>query len=125
MSLKDIMVKLSELHQLTQSSMEVVFRALWPLESLPEDQTTLAQRLQGARDRIETWKVSACREGAREAWAMVKTHYPSMDLGKVAKVGPKGPNGKEIKPKVNYERVMPFVRISEQDCRLDKLIDGL
>ena len=58
MPLKDIMVKLSELHQLTQSSMEGVFRALWPKENVPEDQFTLAQRLQGARERIDTWKVS-------------------------------------------------------------------
>lgn len=46
---------------------------------------------------------------------MVKTHFPRMDLEKVAKVGPKGPNGKEIMPKVNYEKVTPFVRISKKD----------
>lgn len=124
-SLKDTMVKLSELHQLTQSSMDVVFQALWPKEKLPKDQTTLAQRLQGVREQIKTWKISACREGAREAWAMVQRHFPSLDLGKVARVGPKGPNGKEIKPKINYNNVMPFARISEHDCWLDKLIDGL
>ena len=77
MSLKDIMVKLSELHQLTQSSMEEVFRALWPKENLPEDQFTLAHGFKEHVSGFETWKVSACREGAREAWAMVKTHYPS------------------------------------------------
>ena len=54
-----------------------------------------------------------CREGAREAWAMVKTHYRSLKTEELAEVGPKGRKGKEIKP------------ISEQDCRLDKLIDGL
>ena len=105
--------------------MEVVFRALWPKEKLPEDQAALARRLQGARERIKTWKISACREGARQAWAMIQTHFPTLELEKVAKVGPGDANGKEIRPEINFEKVMPFARISEKDCPLNKLIDGL
>jgi hypothetical protein len=105
--------------------MEVVFQALWPKEKLPKDQTMLAQRLQGAHEWLKTWKISSCREGFWEAWAFMKTHFLEMDLKKVAKVGPKGCNGKEIKPKVNYEKVMPFVHISKKDCRPNKLKDDL
>ena len=44
-SIKDSLMWLGELHQLTGWAMEGVFRTLWPKEKLPEDQLTLAQRL--------------------------------------------------------------------------------
>lgn len=124
-SLKDIMVILSDLHQLTQSAMEMVFHALWPKERLPEDQAALARRLQVARERIKTWKILACREGARQAWTMIQTHLPTLQLEKVARVGPSEAKVKEIWPNINFEKVMPFARIFEKDCRLDKLIHDL
>lgn len=46
-----------------------------------------------------------------------------IDLRDVAEVGPKGPDGKEMKPNKNFEWVMPFARMTEKDCRLDKIID--
>lgn len=67
--------------------------------------------------------VSVAREGAQQAWAMLQMHYPGLDIRKVAKVGPKGPDEKEMKPNSNFQWVMPFARLTEQDCRLDKIIE--
>jgi hypothetical protein len=39
---KDGLIQLGALHQLTGSSMGIVFRALWPQEEFPEDQVELA-----------------------------------------------------------------------------------
>lgn len=115
MSLKDVVVEISELHELTQSSMEKVFQALWLRKPLPKDLAMLATWLQGAHDRIKTWKVLAYREGTWEAWAMAKTHYRSLKTEELAKVGPKGRKGKEIKPRVKYKNVMAATHLSEQD----------
>lgn len=54
---------------------------------------------------------------------MLQMHYPGLDIRKVAKVGPKGPDEKEMKPNSNFQWVMPFARLTEQDCRLDKIIE--
>ena len=56
---------------------------------------------------------------------MAKTHYRLLNTEQLAKVGPKGLDGKEIKANGNYENVMPAARLTEQDCLLDTLIDGL
>lgn len=64
-SLKDGLMRLGELHCLSGPAMEVIFRALLPKKKLPEDQAALARRLQGARERVKAWKISAGREGAR------------------------------------------------------------
>lgn len=71
LSPKDGLMQLGALHQVTTSAMGVVFWALWPQEKPPVDQTELARCLQEARRRIRTWKISACQEGARQAWAML------------------------------------------------------
>ena len=47
-SLKDVVIGLSELHDLSQKSMEKIFRALWPNEPVPRDMTELAKCLKGA-----------------------------------------------------------------------------
>jgi hypothetical protein len=56
---------------------------------------------------------------------MIKTRYCLLETERLARVGPKGPDGKEIKASVNYENVMPAVWLSEKECHLDTLIDGL
>ena len=79
--------------------MSGVVQALWPSVSLPEGLGGLAEKLQGVRQRFRLWKISACRQGAREAWAMVKTRYTK------AEVGPVGPDGKEIPVSLMYGQV--------------------
>ena len=64
--------------------------------SLPGGLGELAEKLQGVRQRLRLWKISACRQGAREAWAMVKTRYTKADPNHMAEVGLVGPDGKEI-----------------------------
>lgn len=121
--LGDRLKQLEELHRLTRPAMEQIFQALWCEEALPTTFFELARHLKEARARIRTWQVSAARKGARQAWAMVQTHFPDLDLEPIAGVGPEGPDGKEVKPDANFKRVMPYARMSEKDCCLKKIID--
>ena len=92
----DQLPELVQLFECVRQGMSGVVQALWPSVSLPEGLGELAEKLQGARRRLHLWKISACRQGAREAWAMVKTRYPKADPNHMAEVGPAGPDGKEI-----------------------------
>ena len=62
---------------------------------------------------------------AREAWTMAKKHYCLLKTEVLAKVSPKGTDGKEIKANKNYVNIMPAARLTEHDFLLDTLIDGL
>ena len=92
----DLLPKLLQLHERVRQVMSGVAQALWPSVSLPEGLGGLVDKLQGVRQRFRLWKISACRQGAREAWAMVKTWYTKADPNHMAEVGPVGPDGKEI-----------------------------
>ena len=92
----DLLPELSQLHERVRQAMQGVVQAMWPSLSMPEGLGELAEKLKGAQRRFRLWKVSACRQGAREAWAMVKTRYTKADPNHMAKVGPVGPDGKEI-----------------------------
>ena len=85
--------------------MSGVAQALWPSLSLPEGLGELAEKLHGARRHFRLWKISACRQGAREAWAMVKTWYAKANPNHMAEVGPVGPDGKEIPVSLVYDQV--------------------
>ena len=67
----------------------------------------------------------ACREGAREAWAMVKTRYTKLDPNYMARVGPLGSDGKEIPVSSVYNQVEVAAKYSQQDCKLDSLLDRI
>ena len=69
----DLLQELSQLHGRARQVMQGIAQALWPSASLPGGMGELVDMLQGARRRFRLWKVLACRQGAREAWAMVKT----------------------------------------------------
>ena len=79
----------------------------------------------GARLRFGLWKISACREGAWEAWALVKTRYTKLDPNHMAWIGPKGLDGKEIPASLVYDQVKVAAKYSQQDCKLDSLLDGI
>ncbi len=85
--------------------MKGVAQALQPSLSPPEGIGELAERLQGARRCFRLWKISACRQGTREAWAMVKTRYTKADPNHMAEVGPVGSDGKEIPVSLVYDQV--------------------
>ena len=93
--------------------MSGVVKALWPSVSLPEGLGGLAEKLQGARRRLRLWKISACRQGAREAWAMVKTRYTKADPNHMAEVRPVGPDSKEIHVSLVYGQVELAARYSQ------------
>ena len=121
----DLLPELSQLHEQVRQVMQGVSQALWPSVSLPEGVAELAEKLEGARPRFRLWKISACRQGAREAWAMVKTRYTKADPNHMTEVGPVGPDGKEIPVSLVYGQVELAAKYSQQDCKLDRLLDGI
>ena len=105
--------------------MQGIAQDLWPSVSLPEGIGELVEKLKGARRRFRLWKISACHQGTREAWAMVKTRYTKADPNHMAEVGPVRSNGKEIPASLVYGQVELAAKYSQQDCRLDRLLDGI
>ena len=63
----DLLPELSQLHEQVRQVMQGIAEALWPSLSLPEGLGELAEKLKGARQCFRLWKISACRQGAREA----------------------------------------------------------
>ena len=74
-SSSDLLQRLSQVHERARLAMRSVAKALWPSASPPGSMEELVELFKGARRCIRLWKISACREGAREAWAMVKMRY--------------------------------------------------
>ena len=85
----------------------------------------LIQLFKGVRRRFRLGKISACREGAREAWAMVKTRYTKLDPNHIARVRPLGSDGKEVPVNLVYDQVAVAAKYSQQDWNLDSLLDGI
>ena len=121
----DLLQELSQMHEQARQAMRSVAKALWPSASPLGSMEELVQLFKGARWRFRLWKISACREGAREAWAMVKTRYTKLDPNHMAQVGPLGSDGKEIPVNLVYEQVEVAAKYSQQDCKLDSLLDGI
>ena len=121
----DLLPELSQLLERVRQTMQGVAQALWPSISMPEGIGELAEKLKGARRCFQLWKILAYRQGAREAWAMVKTRYAKADPNHMAEVGPIGPNGKEIPVSLVYGQVELAAKYSQQDCKLDSLLDGI
>ena len=121
----DLLPELSQLLDRVRQAMRRVAQALWPSVSMPEGLGELAEKLKGARQHFRLWKISACRQGAREAWAMVKTRYAKADPNHMTEVGPVGPDGKEIPVSLVYGQVELAAKYSQQDYKLDSLLDGI
>ena len=85
-SSSDLLQGLSQLHEQARQAMRSVAKALWPSDSPPGSMEKLVEMFKGARQCIRLWKISACREGAREAWAMVKMRYTKLDPNHMARV---------------------------------------
>ena len=124
-SSSDLLQGLLQLHEQARQAMWSVAKALWPSDSPPGSMEKLVELFKGARRRIRLWKISACREGAREAWAMVKTRYTKLDPNHMARVGPLGSNGEEIPISLVYGQVEVAAKYSQQDCKLDNLLDDI
>lgn len=105
--------------------METLFKYLWRLETLPTSYFELVRRLQETKAQMKKWKVSACREGARMAWTMMKVHFSDLDPTEVTERGSLADGRKELQPEDFFEEVMPVARISEENCKHGTLIDNL
>ena len=101
----DLLQELSQMHEQARQAIRSVAKDLWPSASPPGRMEELIQLFKGARRRFRLWKISACREGAREAWAMVKTRYTKLDPNRMARVGPLGSDGKEVPVNLVYDQV--------------------
>ena len=121
----NLLQDLSQLHERARQVMQGIAQALWPSASLPGGKGELVEMLKGARRCFRLWKISACRQGAREAWAMVKTRYTKADPNHMAKVGLMGSDGQEIPVSLVYDQVALAAKYSQQDCKLDSLLDGI
>mgnify|MGYP005850288009 CR=1 FL=1 len=113
------------MHEQARQAMRSVAKALWPSASPPGSMEELVELFKGAQRRIRLWKISACQEGAREAWAMVKTRYTKLDPNRMARVGPLGSDGKEIPVSLVYNQVGLAAKYSQQDCRPNNLLDDI
>ena len=67
----DLLQELSKVHERARKAMRNIAKALWVSDSPPGSMEELVNLFKGACLRFGLWKISACREGAREAWAMV------------------------------------------------------
>ena len=56
---------------------------------------------------------------------MVKTRYTKADPNHMTEVGPVGPDGKEIPVSLIYGQVELAAKYSQQDYKLDNLLDGI
>ena len=56
---------------------------------------------------------------------MVKTRYTKLDPNHMVEVGPAGPDGQEILVSLVYDQVALAAKYSQQDCKLDSLLDGI
>ena len=121
----DLLQELSQMHERARQAMQSIAKALCPSDSPPGSMEELVQLLKGARWCFRLWKISACREGAREAWDMVKTRYTKLDPNYMAWVRPLGSDGKEILVSLVYDQVQVAAKYSQQDCKLDSLLDGI
>lgn len=124
-SSSDLLQGLSQMHEQARQAMRSVAKALWPSASPPGSMEELVELFKGVWRCIRLWKLSACREGAREAWAMVKTWYTKLDPNRMARVGPLGSDGKEVPVNLVYDQVAVAAKYSQQDCKLDNLLDGI
>ena len=124
-SLSYLLQGLSRVHEQARLAMQSVAKALWPSASPLGKMEELIQLFKGAWRRFRLWKISAYREGAREAWAMVKTRYTKLDPNHMARVGPLGSDGKEVPVNLVYDQVAVAAKYSQQDCKLDSLLDGI
>ena len=56
---------------------------------------------------------------------MVKTRYTKLETNHMVWVVPLRSNGKEIPVSFVYDQVKVAAKYSQQDCKLDSLLDGI
>ena len=95
--------------------MKDVVVLLWPTEPILNSYFGLVQRLVDAVPRIDVVKRSTCIEGARMAFAHIKTYWAKMKATDIAAKSP--PGGKDNHtPKHYFEDVLEGARLIEGQC---------
>ena len=114
----DQLKQLVELHRLAELAMKDLVVRLWPADPIPGSYFRLVQRLVSACPRLEAVKRSVRIEGARMAFACVKTHWAKLDAKKLMTEGP--PEGKEhCKPESYYKSVQKGSYLAAELCTKD------
>ena len=112
----------AELHRISGAAMKTVVVHLWPTEPVPSSYFGLVQRLVDAVPRIDAVRRSACIEGARMAFARVKTFWGKMKAIDVAAKSP--PKGKDRpEPEHYFEDVLEAARLIEGQCSKDIMFE--
>ena len=113
---------MAELHRLSGAGMKDAVAGLWPNEPIPDSSFGLVRRLADVVPRIDVVKRSACIEGARMAFARVKTYWGKMKVVDVAAQGP--PKGKDHHtPEHCFEDVLEAARLIEGQCSKDIIFE--
>ena len=109
----DLLQELSQVHEQARRAMRSVDKDLCPSASPPGSMEELVKLFKGALHCFRLWKISACREGARVAWAMVKTWYTGLDSNHMSWVGPRGSDGQENPVSLVYDQVKIASKFSQ------------
>ena len=113
--MSDQLKQMAELHKAADQAMKGFIVRLWPGDAFPNSFFGLVRRLVDACPRLEVIKQSVCIEGARRAFARVKTQWVKLDAVKLIKEGP--PEGKEHHhPEMYYEGVLPGAYLIVDEC---------
>ena len=102
--------------------MKNVIIRLWPTEPIPNSYFGLVRWLVDAAPRIDVVERLACIEGARMAFARVKTFWGRMKAIDVAAKSP--PKGKDHHaPEHYFEDVLEAARLIEGQCSKDIIFE--
>ena len=111
-----------ELHRISSAAMKDVIIRLWPTEPVPNSYFGLVQRLVDAVPRIDAVKRLTCIEGARMAFACVKTYWAKMKATDVAAKSP--PKSKDRpEPEHYFEDILEAARLIEGQCSKDIMFE--
>ena len=114
----DQLKQLVELHRSAELAMKDLIVRLWPAEPIPNSYFGLVKRLVSACPRLEAVKRPVCIEGARMAFARVKTHWAKLDAKKLMIEGPS--EGKEHpRPELYFDGVIEGSRLVVEQCSKD------
>ena len=114
------MAQWAELYKIFRSVMKDVVVQVWPTEPIPNSYFSLVQRLVDAAPCIDAVKRSTCIEGARMAFARVKTYWAKMKAADIATMSP--PEGKDM-PEHYFEEVLEGACLMEGQCSKDIMFE--
>ena len=118
MPFSDQLKQLVELHRSAELAMKDLIARLWPVEPIPSSYFGLVKRLVNACPWLKAVKQSVCNEGARMAFARVKTHWAKLDAKKLMTEEP--PEGKEHRrPELYFDGVLEGSRLVAEQCSKD------